>query len=163
METLNLSCGSLTSPKHYNLLLINVFVYVDDNFGFERAEAHSFHAPLNRRLPVQQARLLSLWDNIGLPYEDKKQEWGETLRIIGFDVDPNAMTVTIPDGACSEFLHHLEEFIDVANTDRCQTLHEFQTLTGYANWIFNVYQLGRPGLCGVYNKISGKNKPRARI
>ena len=79
--------------------LVRFYVYVDDNFGFERAEAHIFHACLNRRLPLQQARLLDLWDDIGLPYKDKKQEWGDTLRIIGFDVDPNAMTVAIPDEA----------------------------------------------------------------
>ena len=36
-----------------------------------------------------------LWDEIGLPYEDQKQESGDTLRIIGFDIDPNAMSVTI--------------------------------------------------------------------
>jgi hypothetical protein len=51
-----------------------------------------------------QVRLLELWDEIGLPYEDKKQELGPILRIIGFDVDPNAMTVTIPHEARSDFL-----------------------------------------------------------
>ena len=56
----------------WNILLIRFFVYVDDNFGFERAEALVFHARLNRRLPSQQAQLLDLWDDIGLPYEDKK-------------------------------------------------------------------------------------------
>ena len=145
------------------ILLVRFFVYVDDNFGFERAEAHTFHARLNRRLPLQQARLLDLWDDIGLPYEDKKQEWGDTLRIIGFDVDPNAMTITIPDDAREKFLQRITEFINVAGTDRRHTLREFQSLAGYANWAFNVYPLGRPGLCNIYAKMSGKTKANARI
>jgi hypothetical protein len=54
---------------------------VDDKFGFERAEALVFHAHLNHRLPSQQARLLDLWDNIGLPYEGKKTRvWPGTMH-----------------------------------------------------------------------------------
>jgi hypothetical protein len=34
----------------WNILHIMYFVYVDDNFGFERAEAHMFHACLACRL-----------------------------------------------------------------------------------------------------------------
>ena len=109
----------------WNILLIRFFVYVDDNFGFDRAEAHVFHTRLNRRLPSQQARLLDLWDDIGLPYEDKKQESGHVLRIIGFDVDPNAMTVSIPIDARTKFLDHLADFLDTAGTDRRRTLREF--------------------------------------
>lgn len=145
------------------IMMIRFFVYVDDNFGFERAEAHTFHARLNRRLPLQQARLLDLWDDIGLPYEDRKQEWGPTLRVIGFDIDPNAMTVTIPDDARERFLSRISEFINIVGTDRRHTLREFQSLTGYANWVFNVYPLGRPGLCNMYAKLTGKTKANARI
>jgi len=90
---------SLVMWISWNILLIHFFVYVDDNFGFECAEALMFHARLSCRLPSQQACLLDLWDDIGLPYEDRKQEFGPMLHIIGFVVDPNAMTVTIPDDA----------------------------------------------------------------
>src|SRR5882762_1368059 len=147
----------------WNILRIQFFVYVDDNFGFERAEAHTFHARSGRRLPSQQARLLDLWDDIGLPYEDKKQEFGSTLRIIGFVVDPNAMTVTIPDDARAKLLSQISDFINTSGTDRCHTLREFQALAGYANWAFNVYPLGRPGLSTLYNKIAGKTRANARI
>jgi hypothetical protein len=124
------------------IMKIRFWVYIDDNFGFERAEAHTFHARLNCQLLLQQARLLDLWDDINLPYEDKKQEWGPTLRAIGFDVDPNTMTVAIPDDACKIFLLHISEFINIIGTDRRHTLHEFQSLASYANWIFNIYTLG---------------------
>jgi hypothetical protein len=147
----------------WNILMLRYFIYVDDNFGFERAEAHMLHARLNRRLPMQQVRLLELWDEIGLPYESQKQEWGDTLRIIGFDVDPNAMSVTIPDDSRATFLHLVANFIDSPPSDRRHTLREFQALAGHANWILNIYQLGRPGLCALYNKIAGKFKPNARI
>jgi len=146
----------------WNILLIRFFVYVDDNFGFERAEALMFHARSGRRLPSQQARLLDLWDDISLPYEDRKQEFSLTLRIIGFVVDPNAMTVTIPDDARSKFLSSIADFINTT-ADRRHTLREFQALAGYANWVFNVYPLGRPGLSTLYNKIAGKTRANARI
>jgi hypothetical protein len=147
----------------WNILAILFFVYVDDNFGFERAEAHTFHSRLGRRLPTQQARLLDLWDDIGLPYEDRKQESGPSLQIIGFEIDPNAMTVSIPIDARTKFFTHVTDFIDTASTDRRRTLREFQSLAGYANWIFNVYPLGRPALCSIYGKIAGKTKANARI
>jgi hypothetical protein len=147
----------------WNILHIMYFVYIDDNFGFKRAEAHMFHARLGRRLPCQQVCLLELWDDIGLPYEDKKQESGPVLCIIGFDVDPNAMTVTIPLKACLQFLTRISDFINTAGTDRRHTLWEFQSLAGYANWVFNVYPLGQPGLCTLYSKIAGKTKANAHI
>jgi hypothetical protein len=147
----------------WNILMLRFFVYVDDNFGFERAEAHLFHVRLNRRLPMEQVRLLELWDEIGLPYEDQKQECGDVLRIIGFDIDPNAMSVTVPDESRDNFLRLVSDFLDSAPSDRRRTLREFQTLAGYANWILNVYQLGRPGLCALYDKMAGKSKPNTRM
>jgi hypothetical protein len=110
----------------WNLLHIHFFVYVDDNFGFERAEALSFHAHLSRRLPSQQARLLNLWDDIGLPYKDQKQEFGSMLHIIGFIVNPNTMTVTTPDDAHSKLLSTIPDFVTTSNTDCRHTLCEFQ-------------------------------------
>lgn len=101
----------------WNILLIHFFVYVDENFSFKHAEALMFHTHLGHKLPSQQAHLLNLWDNIGLPYEDKKQEFGPTLHIIGFVVDPNAMTMTIPDNACTKLLSSILDFINIANTD----------------------------------------------
>jgi hypothetical protein len=73
------------------------------------------------------------------------------------------MTVTIPNDARTKFLEHISDFMNTAGTDRQRTLREFQALAGYANWVFNVYPLGCPGLCTLYNKIAGKSKPNARI
>ena len=147
----------------WNILLIHFFVYVDNNFGFERAEALLFHARSGHHLTSQQARLLDLWDDVGLPYEDKKQEFGLTLCIIGFIVDPNAMTITIPDDARSKILSSLSDFVNTTNTDHRHTLCEFQALAGYANWVFNVYPLRHPGLSTLYSKIAGKTRANACI
>src|SRR6267154_5454414 len=127
----------------WNIMNIMYFVYVDDKFGFEHAEAHAFHTHLGHWLPCQQVHLLELWDNIGLLYEDRKQESGSVLHIIGFDVDPNSMMVTIPDEAHTKFLSHIADFVNTSGTDRCHTLRKFQSLAGYANWVFNVYPLRR--------------------
>jgi hypothetical protein len=108
-------------------------------------------------------RSLDLWDNIRLPYEDRKQGFSPTLCIIGFVVDPNAMTVTIPDNACSKFLSSISDFINIISTDYHHTLHEFQALADYVNWAFNVYPLGHPGLSTLYSKITHKTKPNACI
>jgi hypothetical protein len=73
------------------------------------------------------------------------------------------MMVTIPDDARKRFLLHISEFINIVGTDRHHTLCEFQSLAGYANWVFNVYLLGRPGLCNIYAKLASKTKVNAYI
>ena len=143
----------------WHLLHIHFFVYVDDNFSFEHAEALLFHAHSSCRLPSQQARLLNLWDYIGLLYEDQKQEFSSTLCIIGFIIDPNTMTMTIPDDAHMKLLSSISNFLNIANTDHRHMLHEFQALVGYVNWALNIYILGCSGLSILYSKIAGKTKP----
>ena len=122
----------------WSIFTLHYWVYVDNNFRFECAEANVFHTCSGRCLPTQQARLLDLWDDIGLPYENNKQQFGERLCIIGFDIDPNAMTVSIPIDARDRFLTLVTDFIHITS-DRRHSLQEFQSLAGYANWIFNIY------------------------
>ncbi|GAW10444.1 DNA RNA polymerase [Lentinula edodes] len=40
---------------------------------------------------------------------------------------------------------------------------QFQVLTGWINWSFNVFPLLRPALCNIYDKMSGKSQPHADI
>jgi hypothetical protein len=42
-------------------------------------------------------------------------------------------------------------------------LHEFQQLTGWINWSFNMFFLLRPALSNIYDKMSGKHFPHAKI
>jgi hypothetical protein len=100
-------------------------MYVDDNFGLECAEAHMFHAHSGHQLPAQQACLLDLWDDIGLLYDNGKQESRPSLHIIGFDVDPNAITISIPNDAHTKFFTHMADFIDISSTD-CHHVGNFK-------------------------------------
>ena len=64
-----------------------LYVYMDDFFGWDFANNLSlFHGQL---CPNQQVQLLRLWKLIACPFNDKKQEHGSILKIIGFYVDIN--------------------------------------------------------------------------
>jgi hypothetical protein len=83
-------------------LLADLLAYVDDNFSWELAQNHSWYAPYQKYLPSKQCHLLQLWDELGIPHEEQKQEYGPVLTIIGFEVDANAMTVTMPTSSKAE-------------------------------------------------------------
>ncbi|OBZ76275.1 hypothetical protein A0H81_03450 [Grifola frondosa] len=142
---------------------ISHFNYVDDDFGFELEGRVEFYAPYRAYLPKKQAQLLKLWDEIGLPHEQKKQEYAPVLLVIGFAIDPNAMTVTMPSDSRCKLLDAIESFCHPPLGSRRHTLAEFQSLAGYANWAFNVFPLLKPGLCNLYAKMAGKANKRAGI
>ena len=96
-------------------------------------------------------------------YEDQKQEFGSTLCVIGFIVNPNTMTITIPDDAHAKLLSSISDFVNIANTDCHHTLRKFQALAGYMNWALNVYILGHPGLSTLYSKIASKTRANTHI
>ena len=63
----------------------DLHVYMDNFFGWDyKDNCLQFHNQLHPRWQVQ---LIILWDFISCPYEDKKQEHGVTLKIIGFWVN----------------------------------------------------------------------------
>lgn len=143
--------------------MIELLCYVDDNFGFEEEGKVEFYPPYGAYFPVKQTRLLKLWDLVGLPHERPKQLYGPILTVIGFEIDPNAMTATLPAENKAILLEHLDSFRQVTAGHRCRTLRKFQQLTGHINWAFNVYPLLRPGLSTVYAKMAGKSHPHAGI
>jgi hypothetical protein len=55
-------------------------------------------------LPSDQVALLQLWDEISLPHEEVKQICGTCIPIIGFEVDPNAMSVRMSEAKQSELI-----------------------------------------------------------
>jgi len=75
-------------------LLEHLKTYIDDVFPFELAPEISWYEPYRVNLPSKQARLLRLWDELGIPHSPEKQTHGETLIIIGFEVGPNSLSVT---------------------------------------------------------------------
>jgi hypothetical protein len=86
----------------------NLKCYIDDNCSFAHLGDVKYYLPYKCYFPTDQTKLLQLWDEIGLPHEERKQIYGPVIPFIGFDVDPNAMTVSITasggtQGAAQDF------------------------------------------------------------
>ncbi|KAF9019728.1 hypothetical protein BDZ89DRAFT_958978 [Hymenopellis radicata] len=135
--------------------------YVDDCFSVGLVDDMSWYEPYQQLYPTDQTRLLRLWDWLGIPHKLKKQVWGETLVIIGFLVDPNELTATLPADSKSDLVDHVRDFADTLS--RRRTLHEFEQLAGWVNWSLNVFPLFKPALCNLYSKMSGKRRSHAQI
>jgi hypothetical protein len=152
--------GLVTWIAIYVLSIAHLKDYVDDAFSFEREGELTFYPPHNTSYPTKQTRLLRLWDELGIPHDKEKQEFGPVLRIIGFEVDPNAMTVSMDIDARRDLIELIRVF---AVAGKKRTLKEFQRIAGHVNWALNVFPLLRPGLSAVYSKTAGKDRDLATL
>ena len=134
--------------------------YVDDNFSFSISRDLELYPLYDAFLPSKQMCLLQFWDEIALLHEEEKQISGTCIPIIRFDVNPNAMTVTMSDSRKTELVDTGTNFT-VHGTRK--TLREFQHLQGWVNWALNIFPHLRPALCKSYHKISGKTRANAPI
>ncbi|KAG2109721.1 uncharacterized protein F5147DRAFT_550382, partial [Suillus discolor] len=114
-----------------------------------------YYAPYQCFFPAKQTQLLQMWDKIGLPHERPKQLFGSPLTIIGFNIDPNAMSATLPEEKKAALVSQLRLF---AGKGYCWSLREYQQLAGWCEWSFNVFPRLKPGLSAVYAKIWGKTE-----
>lgn len=96
-----------------------------------------------------------------IPHKLSKQVWGETLTIIGFLVDPNELTVTLPEENKSKLVVQVRKF--AGTRSHWRTLQEWQQLTGWINWSLNIFPLLCPALSNVYTKMKGKTIQSAQI
>jgi hypothetical protein len=135
--------------------------YVDDVFSYDMDPNLVYYAPYNTSYPSKQVQLLRLFDEIGLPHEQDKQVFGQTLTIIGLNVDPVDMTLT-PNHSKSDLVSAIRCFIDSRDQRRCPLLH-WQCMLGWINWALNAFPLLKPGLQSSYAKIHGKALPHASI
>ena len=140
--------------------IFDLFAYVDDAFSWEFANNTTFYPPYNKFLPAKQTQLLQLFDDVGIPHEERKQVFGSPLQIIGFDVDPNSMTITMSKAARDELVTAIRAF---ANPRQRRSLRDFQWLAGWVNWSLNVYPLLRPGLSAVYDKMRRGSHPFQKL
>ena len=145
------------------LLIEYLFVYVDDTFSFEEEGNMTYYAPYDTSYPAKQTRLLQLWDRIGLPHDKKKQLFGTTLTIIGFECDPNEMSFTMSPTARKDLADAIDEFVCPARGGRRHPLRKFQVIAGWINWSLNVFPLLRPALSNVYDKTAEKTNPNALV
>ena len=63
----------------------------------------------------------------------------------------------------TRLLQNVKEFSATAPGGTRRTLREFQQLTGWINWSFNVFPLLKPALSNVYAKMKGKVETHAKI
>ena len=130
-----------------------ITTYLDDSSGCTFRDDRSYYAPYNCDLLTPQARLLNLWDEIGVPHKPKKQIHGEAIPVIGIVIDPNAMTYSLMPEAHQRLIDELQEWTKPKGR---HTVRHWQQLRGWINWALNVFPLLRPALNNVYSKLKGK-------
>ena len=102
--------------------ILDLFGYINDNFSFNEEGNVLWYKPYGCYYPEKQTKLLQLWDEIDLPHEKAKQEYGPILCIIGFMVDPNQMPVSMDEEDQAKLLQQVSEFIAVAPGGTRRTL-----------------------------------------
>ena len=102
-------------------------MYIDDAFSWDFTCRITFYPPYRRLLPDKQARLLTLFDELGIPHDERKQVSGSPLQIISFVVDPNTMTISMPLKAQAELVAAIRTF---ATPGQRRSLRDFQRLAG---------------------------------
>lgn len=134
--------------------LDGLLAYVDDNFGHDETEELVLYAPYNTSYPSKQVRLLQLWDWLGVPHEKKKQVFGRAVKIIGFVVDIDRLSISLDRQSRQEHVAAIRSFL--ATPSRRQPLIAWQRLLGWASWALNIAPLLRPALQSSYAKTRGK-------
>ncbi|KAJ6617174.1 hypothetical protein B0H10DRAFT_1769769, partial [Mycena sp. CBHHK59/15] len=139
--------------------IVGLHVYMDDFFGWDLA-SNLIHFRGKLR-PRNQVQLLLLWDRLGVPYGNRKQEHGIRLKIIGFWIDINLGTISLTPDSITDLTSRISDFL--AHPDRRPPLRIWQQLTGHLNWCLNVLPWARPALSELYRKMQGKSHPRGKI
>ena len=94
--------------------------------------------------------LTSLWDDLGIPHDERKQISGPSIPIIGIQVDPNELSYTLPEDSRERLLRELREWV---SQKKKRNVRSWQQHAGWVNWCLNVYPLLRPALSNVYDKL----------
>lgn len=138
----------------------DLWTYMDDSFGIDEEGDVIWYSQYEKHMPANQFKLLSLWDELGIPHEPHKQLFRRKLTIIGIEVNANSLTLTLPTQALDDLLTELEEFTaqPVKKKGASWTLRRWQRLAGWMNWGFNVFPMVHPALNNLYPKIAGKDQ-----
>jgi len=135
--------------------------YVDDSFGLALRDDEEVYPPYGKPFPSPQARLLHLWDDLGVPHKERKQLSGSPLTIIGISVDPNQMAYTLPQDAHDRLTSELRTWATPRGFRA--PVHRWQQTAGWINWALNVFPLLRPALNNFYPKISGRTNANQKV
>jgi hypothetical protein len=90
--------------------LSNLLAYVDNNFSWDITHHTSYYNPYNKFFPQKQAQLLRLWDQLHIPHEERKQEFGVQLKIIGYFVDAQSMKISMEPESRHDLLNTIHAF-----------------------------------------------------
>jgi len=71
-------------------LILDLWTYMDNSFGINKEGNVVWYQKYERYMLESQVKLLSLWDELGIPHEPHKQLFGATLTIIGIEVNVRA-------------------------------------------------------------------------
>jgi hypothetical protein len=138
--------------------------FVGDTFAIQIGTKTVYHAFFDKRIPIDQARMLTLWDKLGIPYKLPKQQHGMTLTILDIEVNAMTLSFTLPKEKREELVSEMERFIFwQGGKSNHFSLREMQMLAGWVNWSLNVYPLLQPALCNVYARVRNKVGATARI
>jgi hypothetical protein len=142
----------------------NLTTYIDDSSGFDYEDDLLFYEPYDSLFPRHQTLLLCLWDELGIPHKRQKQIFGHVIPVIGIDVDPNAMTLTLSPERRRDLCDALYSWATKPASKKSNyKLRHWQQMGGWLNWAFNVFPLLRPCLNNFYHKTSGVRNPTQRI
>lgn len=155
--------GSAASPKLWCSFFSLVLWLARSGFGISRinnlmddtwgvSPLSSMVSFRGHQVPLDQAKLLLLFDLLHIPWEWKKQLQGSNLEIFGFWVRSRDLAFSLPDDKKSGLVAALRAFTE----SKSKTLREWQSLLGWASWGLNVFPLGRWALQSSWEKISGK-------
>ena len=143
--------------------ITGLLAYVDDTFSYDYdPKLYLYEGPdYSKWVPRKQRQLLRLWDLIGIKHEERKQEHGRQLTIIGFLVDLDVMQITMEADKRSELAAALRAF--TTPTRQQHSLRDWLRMLGWANWALNVFPLLRPALNSSWEKTKGKSQMNAPI
>src|SRR5258708_14098899 len=106
-------------------------------------------------MPSDQACFLNLLDELGVPHEDAKQQFGRLLDIIGLTVDLRDLSITMPSDSKSELARAICEFVTHTPLLQWHPMRAWLWILGHANLALNVFPLLKPALNSSYNKVAG--------
>lgn len=110
-------------------------------------------------MPLDQARLLLLFDTLRLPWEWKKQPSGVRLEIIGHHIDPKALSFSLTPEKKAALVEKLRSFTHAP----AHTLRVWQAMLGWASWGLNSFPYGRHALQSSWDKLANKTRRFAPI
>lgn len=155
--------GSAASPKIWvsffslvlwiartRLGLTRINNLMDDTWGV--CPASSMVTFKGHLVPLDQAKLLLLFDLLKIPWEWKKQLYGEELEIIGHLAKANELSFSLPSEKKAELVAALRIF----TSTKSRSLRDWQSMLGWASWGLNLFPLGRWALQSSWDKIAGK-------